>query len=451
MNASLFIFLGATFASALLLVALYRQDEKLAPPRSDPDAHWLAPRRAIAFGVAKTALLHGVVAAFLAMMSVATWGRIAPQLGLPELPPEAAEFMRLSNARDASELAPLPGVFAQTSLLHHVATAWIGVFFLHTLWRCLGVSIYDIFVSYKSEDVALARRIADAFIAAGWNVWFAEYRILLDRRAQFLPMFGIGAIESRYGLVITNDRWAESKHCSREVRLLLSTKTPEEVLEVRAPGQPLPHQRFPKLAQCPALETTDVNKILNFVAGQTDLPACPDHQLPLTPPASQARFQTYFDGRPCSIEVGHWDLFGDPASLSGVAWRYKHLPTGVLEGKVVISPMDAEQIAIEKRWGLGEAFMFDVMAHHARKTMKRQKGRARGVHLFFYQGRPQMGLTHWGGDFPAWHRNILLDVWNSAANRAANFHFLFRFQGSFRDYCRHSHVMDELALSLQWT
>lgn len=450
MNPSLFIFFAATFASAFSLVVIYRQEEKLGSRAADPDAHWLAPRRAIALAVAKTMLLHGAMAASLAILSVAVWGQFAPQLGLPALSPQAADFMRWTAPRDGAALAPLPRVLAQTSVLHYVATAWIAIFFLNTLWRCLGRSLYDIFISYKSQDVALARRIAEAFIAAGWKVWFAEYRILLDRRAQFLPMFGIGAVESRYGMVITNDRWAKSKHCSREARILMAVKTPEEILELRAPSEALPHQLFPKLAHSPVLDSTDVAEVLEFVESKTTLPPCPAGLRPIASAPGSARFHTIYDGRACSIEVGQWDLFGDPASLSGVSWRFKHLPAGVLEGTVAISPMQANQIAKEGRWGLGEELMFDVMAHYARKTLKRHAGRARGVHLFFYQDRPQMGLTHWGGDFPAWHRNIMLDVQSGAGDRAANFHFFFRFQGSFPEYCRYAHLMDDLALSLQW-
>lgn len=451
MNISLFIFAGAALASAFLLVVLYRQD-KLSGAAFDPEAYWRAPRRAVVLPIARTALLHGSVAASLAVLCVAVWGRYASQFGLPALPPETADFMRWTEPQGGQALAPLPRVLAQTSLLHYVATGWISIFFLSTVSRCLERQLYDLFISYKSQDVALARRIAEACIAAGWNVWFAEYRILLERRAQFLPMFGLGALDSTYGLLVTNDRWAQSKHCKREARLLLATMSPERIFELQAPRQTLPHKLFPRLAQSAALETTEVAQVVKFVESRTDLPACPDHLLPIAPPASSsARFNTACEGRPCSIDVGQWDLFGDPASLPSVSWRYKHLPAGMLEGTVAIFPMRAEQIAADKRWGLGEEFIFDVMAHHARKTMKRQKGLARGAHLYFYQDRPQMGLTHWGGDHPAWHRNIMLDVQNAATGQAAHFHFFFRFNGSFRAYCQHAHLMDALALSLQWT
>jgi hypothetical protein len=454
MNASLFIFLAATLVSAFLLVALYRQEDKLAPPPSDPDAHWLARRRAVVFPLVRTALVHGAVAAFLAIMSVAAWGLLAEKVNLlSALPPETAPLMQIAKeAREASELAALPSIFADTPLLHYVALTWIGVFFLSTVSRCLDLALYDIFVSYKSEDVAVARRIAETLIGAGWNVWFAEYRILLERRAQFMPMFGLGALDSWYGLLITNDRWAQSRHCAREARILLGTMGPKRILEVRAPSQPLPHQYFPRLSQCAALETTDPAKVLRFVEAHTNhLAACPEHLLPRPAPIGGRRFSSYYEGRSCSIEVGDWDLFGDPASMSGISWGYKQLPSGVLDGHVGITPLEADRLAREKRWGLGEAFMFDVMAHHARKVIKSFNGFPRGVHLFYYQDRPQMGLTYWTDSPPYWHRSMMFDALNPTTGQAANFHFRFRFKGSFREYCRHAHVMDALALSLEWT
>jgi hypothetical protein len=259
-------------------------------------------------------------------------------------------------------------------------------------------------------------------------------------------------LDSWYGLLITNDRWAKSKHCAREARILLSTMGPQRIFEVRAPSQPLPHVYFPRLSQCAALETTDPSKVLEFVEAHTHhVAACPEHLRQLPPPIGGRRFNSYYDGRVCSIEVGDWDLFGDPASMTGINWGYKHLSSGVLDGHVAITPLETDRLTREKRWGLGEAFMFDVMAHHARKVIKRFNGFPRGVHLFYYQDRPQMGLTYWTHDPAYWHRSIMLDVLNTVTGQAANFHFRFRFKGSFREYCRHAYIMDTLALSLRWT
>ena len=36
---------------------------------------------------------------------------------------------------------------------------------------------YDVFISYKSEDIDVVRPVVDQLIAAGLTVWFAEYRI----------------------------------------------------------------------------------------------------------------------------------------------------------------------------------------------------------------------------------------------------------------------------------
>ena len=48
----------------------------------------------------------------------------------------------------------------------------------------------QLFVSYKSQDVGVARRIADHLIASGVGVWFAEYQILLVARDRFEEAIG---------------------------------------------------------------------------------------------------------------------------------------------------------------------------------------------------------------------------------------------------------------------
>ena len=44
---------------------------------------------------------------------------------------------------------------------------------------------WDIFISYKSKDVEIARKIAGRLITSGIRVWFAGYQILLTGREYF--------------------------------------------------------------------------------------------------------------------------------------------------------------------------------------------------------------------------------------------------------------------------
>ena len=44
---------------------------------------------------------------------------------------------------------------------------------------------FDVFISYKSKNVDLARQIADTLIFSGKSVWFNEYQVLLVERSRF--------------------------------------------------------------------------------------------------------------------------------------------------------------------------------------------------------------------------------------------------------------------------
>ena len=474
---TLLAFLAASLLSAATLVLVFRQDEMLQR-NFDHEEYWFRPGPIRLRGVLQTALSHAAFAAALALITIQIWDLYGPMLRLPEFPAHSLEFKRVMASDDLGhKLASLPRLFATAPVLPFASIAWIVVFFAHTAWRCLGGKLYDIFISYKSEDAPFARRIADALTAAGWRVWFAENRIVLRWRVYFQAMFMNGIRNSRFGLAITNDRWANSKHCGLEARAMLTWLNTPATLELSTPRESLPHQRFPDLAACARLESRDLEAVLAFIEEKTATPVPKSARPP--PVVTGARYSGAFHGRPCSIDVAGWRVenLGDGA-LSAINWHYAGLPDGKLSGYLDASTIDVAEFEKGLRFGLEEELMFDVLAHYALKGIKQaprvlqpksideavrmaadfkdvdrlERPKARGAHLLFHSGRPQMALTHWpGAHRDHWRRTVLLDVRNPVTRAASSLHFLFYFRGSFQDYCRHAHVMDALALSFEWT
>jgi hypothetical protein len=474
---TLLAFLAASLLSAAVLVLVFRQDEMLQR-NFDHEEFWFRPGPIRAVGIVRTAIAHAAFAALLGFITIQIWHLYGPFLPLPEFPAHSREFKRVMDSPELTHrLLSSPRLMATTPVVHLAAIGWLAVFFARTAWRCLGGKAYDIFISYKSEDAPFARRIADALTAAGWRVWFAEYRIVLRWRAYFLAMFMNGIRNSRFGLAITNDRWASSKHCAIEAQQMLGWLGPEAMIELAAPREPAPHGRFPELAQAAQLETRDLDTILAFIEKKTEQPV-PRSAYPPTV-AAGALYRGGFHGRPCSIELAGWNIenLGD-GSLSAINWHYAGLPHGKLSGYLDASTIDPAKLEKGLRFGLEERLMFDVLAHYALKGMKQaprvlqpksideavrmaadfkdvkrlERPKARGAHLLFHGGRPQMALTHWpGAHKDHWRRTVLLDVQNPVTRAASSLQFFFYFRGSFQEYCRHAHVMDALALSFEWS
>ena len=97
--------------------------------------------------------------------------------------------------------------------------------------------VFDVFVSYKSEDSRMARLITNQLIAAGLRPWFAEYMILSDKFEEFQKLIDRGIRHSKRGLALTNDLYVQSKYTRKELKHLLGEGGcgASNILTVRCP------------------------------------------------------------------------------------------------------------------------------------------------------------------------------------------------------------------------
>jgi hypothetical protein len=307
---------------------------------------------------------------------------------------------------------------------------------------------FDVFLSYKSEDVELVRQVADALIAAGRTVWFAEYLILLVDREKFQDAIDDGIRRSRFGVLFTSDRYVASEHCRNELEQLLPPR-PGKVLEVRVRDEPGTHERYPMLGDCPALTYRgDVGEVLRFIQEQTALPG---EVLP--PPEPEATVPAVFQDAAAgySVEVSGWELCsrGGAAYLGqwiGPQFRRQCDGFRAAWNLVIGSPVVAP-----RRFREGEPIddreCFDVTVEFARRYLAARPGaKCVGVHLFFLAGLSHFVVAYWEGGL--WRRRYSV-ILTDPEGVSTEFAFAFGFRGPFTAYCRHVPLMDRVVRSLQ--
>lgn len=306
--------------------------------------------------------------------------------------------------------------------------------------------LYDIFVSYKSEDVGVVRQVADLLIASGVRVWFAEYQILL-RRGRFEAALERGLRRSRWGLAFTNNRYIESAWCRREIEVLLRRR-PGRVLEVQLPREEQPRLRYPALSRATALESRDVAEILEFVGTHTGLPAGAREP---APDGGRDQWEGRYSGRPLALDITGWELHQSPIEGEIGGLTFRHLGPRRLLVNLWAHP-ETSDAGRRQEQSIDDRRMFDFLVNFARGHLRRLPVagvRATGVHLFFHSALSQIAMTYRVRHY--WTRKVSVVIPNPSSGQVAEFEFTFGFFGPFTEYLRHAALMDRLAQSLRWS
>lgn len=121
--------------------------------------------------------------------------------------------------------------------------------------------LYDIFISYQTEDVNIARSLSERLIAGGLQVWFNEYELLDPAYFPYPPPtddlsneplkneLRKGVFQSDHAIVLTNDRWAKSPFCHHEMHCIMQRISKDNILQVCIPESDSPVKEWPILAQ----------------------------------------------------------------------------------------------------------------------------------------------------------------------------------------------------------
>jgi len=309
---------------------------------------------------------------------------------------------------------------------------------------------HDVFISYKSDNVHIARYIADQLIASGVNAWFAEYNILLVDRDFFQKFIDEAIGKSKYGLAFTNDLYAASEYCYKEMDQLLEHCGPGKTLEIMIPQEPQTRNKFPQLKNSPSyVYRGDLNELFAFIKKITGWKVTSDREL------KERREKEAFEGE-CleetyTIDVSGWELVARSFHGGGPCYVM------AIQGRDMFWNLQygrdfSERIheARKRRNRDNEKELYNEMikyAHHYFGDLK-PGYRIGGVHLLHTADGTQFGVTYFDGKF--WKRRYSLLLLHPDDLRAAEFVFTFQFQGNFRQFLRHAWIMDELVTTLRW-
>jgi hypothetical protein len=349
---------------------------------------------------------------------------------------------------------------------------------------------YDIFLSYKSEDVCLARLIAEQLLARGVVVWFAEFTMRLKDAICPEPALEEGAKRSRFGLLITNDRFSQSEFTRLEAELLLAHCGEKQLLELRIPDQPMTHSKMPSLAGVPPdhvlawkkdqVQTCQqhVGEVLHAIKAKTDLEFDPSYK-----EATEFKQSTiyYNEFHHYSVDVGGWGepkegvadkllfLYGNTTLCnSRVEWQIRTEPGFFLELRPLPVPGEIidDRVWLRRIRESAEANLRRVNSGCFAKVRKAHWG---GAHLLFKGGYSHFGLTYRAIDDrgeKCWVRGYTLvfpigsqqlSAYQAALKGEAPsalgnivFTFVFFFYGSFRQLMKYTKYMDRMVHSLKW-
>lgn len=318
-------------------------------------------------------------------------------------------------------------------------------------------SQYDVFLSYKSEDVHMVRRIAETLIANRYAVWFAEYQVLLQNYNSFQEAINIGIESCRYGLCFTNDRYIESQYCRHEIEQLLDPLAcgPDNIIEIMMPYEPRTHELYPDLLHVHSLEHKFIEETLSHIEKKTRLPI----NYNIRSDTSGKEDRRHFDnGRErYSLDIQGWDVS-----------EHKYLPStgGDIEGpKLSRQCKDfrmwgnliiGNQVDNPRAWGKNlddrECYKYamDFAKHYFYKRWWwRLIERPVGLHIFFSHGFSHIGFTA-KNCFSVWTRRYSVIVHHPKTDNTLEFAFIFFFQGPFTEFCRYAYLMDDLVESLDF-
>ena len=279
---------------------------------------------------------------------------------------------------------------------------------------------YDVFISYKSKNVDLARMIADALIYSGKSAWFNEYQVLLVERSRFQEAIDQGIRKSRFGIALTNDDYAKSEYCEKEMVQLLRYCGAKNILEVRIPPEPETHLKYPQLAESPAhIFTGKVEQMLNFITQITGW------KIPSPVQAFHYPRKDVFEGdclgKLYSLDVSGWELversfYGEgPCYVKNVEsfdifWNLQYgeeLSPTAYEARLGLSQKNDRALYNE---------MCDYANHYC--TDLKPGSKVAGVHLFFLGGISHFAMTYHDGAF--WKRRYSIMLSHPVTNRSQN-------------------------------
>jgi len=431
-----YVFLMIIFLIAMFLVLVLKHDLRF-DKTIDRNYYLQFPGISKTLSIIKTWMKYFVITIVVTFLLSWIWNKI------PQLPPNAffPEF-DFSNFK-INQMVSLDWFWWTATLIALVV-------FVIDIIRNIRSPLWDVFISYKSQNVDLARAITNRLIASGLKVWFAEYQILLVGRAKFQQAIDKGIRQSRFGIALTNDEYAKSDYCGLEMKQLLQHPGPGHILEIKIPDEPLTHQKFNRLVHASQqVYRGELESILTFISQKTNWRIIPP--MNLSPVMNKEVFIGEFLGSPYQLDVSGWEQVersfhgGGPCYSSNIEGYpiYWNLQYGeeyspeIYESRSSLSQKNDRQLY---------NMLVDYANHYFRDL--KSGSTVQGVHLFFLGNSSHFAVTYQAERI--WKRRYSIMLVHPVSGKVAEFLFTFEFNGDYLNYCRASHIMDDLVRSLTW-
>ena len=422
------VFLAGCLLLALLAILAFSYDRKVGRASVQSKLPFLSRF----FSILGMTIRYAVFGNLLAF--IVTW--VAGKLGWQALAP--------------IQLKPFVwDVFSNAHPFWWVALGATTLVFLIDTIRCLFGKTWDVFISYKSQNVDLARAIADQLIGSGIRVWFAEYQILLVKREKFQQAIDKGIRQSRYGIALTNDAYAGSEYCDKEMVQLLRYLGADKIIEIMIPREPLTHQKYNQLSKASCiLFDGDMEHVFQEIIEKTNWQL---RQLVREKNATPAKFIGECLGDNYTLDVSTWEKVTDSFHGGGPCYRTwmesRPIYWNLQYGEEFSPEVYESRFSLENK---NDRQLYNFMVDYARRYFGEYHSawRIAGVHLFFLKGYSHFAVTY--TNRMTWKRRYSIMLLQNNTGKAAEFLFTFEFAGTFKQYCQCTLLMDELVSSLKW-
>jgi len=429
-------FLGLIFLISLILVTVFKYDKKTDRRENSvaTDYFLLYPWMKTPVSIIKLMFKYSILTLILLTISVLIWNGIMTRYGYPRLP----TFLEKHSTYNLMKI----------NYGQYMIYGWLILLVTKDIIRCLKKKVYDFFISYKSKNVDVARKLCDQMIASGLRVWFAEYQILLKDREKFQEAIDRGIRECKYGLALTNDDYAGSIYCEKEMVQMLKYCGIDNILEIKIPKEPATHNKYGALKYTKAqIYTGDINDSIRFINERSG------YNIQLFRPVDKVSKEDFFidqclgekfrmnvSGWSKAFMVGGGPCYGKKLGRLELLWN--------LQYGEEFSPTIIE--ARKKMYYKNDRDVYDELIDYANHYFTDLKPglKVTGVHLYFKNKESHFALTYYDTQF--WKRRYSLIIFNNRLNRAAEFLFTFQFSGNFKEYCKYTTEMDDVVNSLEW-
>ena len=324
---------------------------------------------------------------------------------------------------------------------------------------------FNFFLSYKSEDSDLVRRVGELIVASNKSVWLDQYSIPLYNRETFQQQYLAGIESASVFIVFLHDLYYDgSIYCEEELaRICKRIKSNHncQVITIVTSSQSLGSAAdlCLKKIETSRIESNSLEEIIDFIIKNSNMSdnsiiQC-QHSFKSPSTFTSIHFETVI-----SIDPSGWVQMSENTS------HLQHNPRDFI-GPVFQTELNGGKAILQ--WTLGpdpERKKLDYlfagssvddkelsleMRNFSEKYMRNNPTNACvGTHAVFIRNSGHLGLTYWCGG--KWVRvySIMVKRPRKGCDEIWEAHLHFSYSGTFKQFCLSAGEFDRIAKSFQW-